>query len=44
MKHLFRALALALPLLAAAAAAVLLSVGAAHAALSDLFISEYVEG
>ena len=44
MKHLLRALALALPLLAAIAAAVALTVGTAHAAPSDLFISEYVEG
>ena len=44
VKHLLRALALALPLLAAIAAAVALSVGTAHAAPTDLFISEYVEG
>ena len=44
MKHLLRAFALALPLLAAIAAAVAVSVGAAGAAPSELFISEYVEG
>ncbi len=44
MRHLLRALALALPLLAAATAAVVLSVATARAAPSDLFISEYVEG